>query len=359
MLCEGRRGKARRVQSIFFLAPKLALTTRGHSPRVPETVKYESTTKNEHILLLTRASYHEHKAKMSSSPAPEPEPEPTQPAEEAKGVDEDMGDSTLPRPEAGTDDETGQNDGEHPDEAGNAVGPANTTTPDSAGGKAESSLPLDAEPSNVAQVPPPQSTGASSEQFFADMSYNKNRSQQQEYPTTHEEGGGDGEEEKHVDQQQQEHQFEGTIDGSPASPAGFGIEDDAAQQSARGGAEGFDAGGHGGGELENDAMYPSTSQDLPGRYLGNSDGRNDGDDHAGGMEARKGFGESGQDTKDDSESRSRRMFDGSRVAEPDDLQIVDAGEGADIIPGVDDLPVFANDQSKALNDETKVRQGRR
>eukprot|EP00752_Nemacystus_decipiens_P012053 g10686.t1 len=50
------------------------------------------------------------------------------------------------------------------------------------------------------------------------------------------------------------------------------------------------------------------------------------------------------------------MFDGSRVAEPDDVQIVDAGEGADAIPGVDDLPVFANEQSKALNDEIKRRE---
>ena len=54
-------------------------------------------------------------------------------------------------------------------------------------------------------------------------------------------------------------------------------------------------------------------------------------------------------------TRSRRMFDGSRVAEPDNVQIVDAGDGADVIPGVDDLPIFANDQSKALNDEVKVR----
>lgn len=50
----------------------------------------------------------------------------------------------------------------------------------------------------------------------------------------------------------------------------------------------------------------------------------------------------------------RRMFDGSRVPEPDDSQIIDTKEGADNIPGVDDLPIFANDQSKALNDEIKV-----
>lgn len=50
----------------------------------------------------------------------------------------------------------------------------------------------------------------------------------------------------------------------------------------------------------------------------------------------------------------RGMFDGSRVPEPDDSQIVDTREGADNIPGVDDLPIFANDQSKALNDEIKV-----
>lgn len=264
----------------------------------------------------------------------------------------------LPQPEASVDDETGQNhgDAERPGEASNAVGPVDATAPDSSGGEAEIPPPRSGEFPGVAQGGPPRSTSVPSEQFFdADMSYNKTTSQEQEYPT-HEQGDGHGEEEKHMGQQEQEHQFEGTIGVRAASPAGFGVGDDTSQQSARGGADGFNAGGRGGRELEDGAMYPSSAHD-PGRYLGNSDGHNTGDDHTGGMEGRKGFGESGGDARDNAGSRSRRMFDGSRVAEPDDHQIVDAGEGADVIPGVDDLPVFANDQSKALNDETKVRQG--
>lgn len=58
--------------------------------------------------------------------------------------------------------------------------------------------------------------------------------------------------------------------------------------------------------------------------------------------------------------QDQRMFDGSRVEErQDEGQIVDAREGADVIPGVDDLPIFANEQSKALNDEVKVIRGTR
>ena len=51
---------------------------------------------------------------------------------------------------------------------------------------------------------------------------------------------------------------------------------------------------------------------------------------------------------------TREVIDGSRMTETDHGQIVDATEGADNIPGVDDLPIFANEQSKALNDEIKV-----
>lgn len=52
---------------------------------------------------------------------------------------------------------------------------------------------------------------------------------------------------------------------------------------------------------------------------------------------------------------NRKAFDGARMSAPEESQLVDAGEGADLIPGVDDLPIFANEQSKALNDEIKVR----
>lgn len=350
------RGKVSRrgaVHRFYFLAPKLATTTRETLPRIPETVK---THNRKNIIRFTN------RTPLSSSPALEPNVELTQLEEEAEYCDGEMGDSMPPQTEIGADDERGRNhgDAEHPDEAGNADGNADVTATGSAGEEAEPPhLPL-GELLGEAQGGPPQSTGASSEQFFnADASRNRNTSQDLEYPASHEEGHGYGEE-KYLGQQQQEHQVEGAKYGSPASPAGFGVEDDTAQQSARDRANGFDAGGleHVGGELENGAMYPNSAQD-PGGHLRNSDDHNDGDVQAGGMEVRKGFGESGDDGKEGStsESRSRRMFDGSRVAERDDNQIVDAGEGADVIPGVDDLPVFANDQSKALNDETKVRKG--
>lgn len=340
----------------------MAKTTRGHSPRVPETVKKIMLTKfrraRKHVL---NREHHQqtHNPQRFSSPAPEPEPEPAQPEEKVRYIDGEMSDSMLPQPEAGANEETGLNQGgaEHADEAGNnAVRPADATAPDSAEREADAPVPQTGELPDIAQGDPPQSTGGSPEQLFdADMSYNINSSQDQEYPSTHEQGDDHREEEKHVGRQQQDQQFEGDMEGSPASPAGFGVEGDAVQQLARGGsAGGFDAGGHGGGGPENGEMYPSSAQDDV-RYLGNSGGHNDGDDQAGVVESRKVFGQNGEDGREHSGLRSRRMFDGSRVAEPDDHQIVDAGEGADVIPGVDDLPVFANDQSKALNDETKVR----
>lgn len=340
----------------------MATTTRGHSPGVPETVKniFRSIDAQGHTCLNREHLINKHNPQRSSSSAPGAEVEPTQPEEKARYIDGEMSDSMPPQPEAGADEETGPNQGdaEHSDEAGTAVSPADATTaPDSAEREADDPLLQIGEPSGVAQGDPPESTGASPEQLFdANMSYNKNRSQEQEYPSTHEQGDGHGEEEKHLGRQRQNHQFEGDIDGSQASPAGFGVEGDTVQQLARGDTDGFDAGDHGRREPENGAMYPSSAQDH-GRFLGNSGGHNDGGGPAGGMEGSKFFGDSAEDAREDSGSRSRRMFDGSRVAEPDDHQIVDAGEGADVIPGVDDLPVFANDQSKALNDETKVKQG--
>lgn len=73
-----------------------------------------------------------------------------------------------------------------------------------------------------------------------------------------------------------------------------------------------------------------------------------------GNENTNALGENGRVASHYSSAPVRQMFDGSRVPEPDDSQIVDTREGADNIPGVDDLPIFANDQSKALNDEIKV-----
>ncbi|CAB1119455.1 unnamed protein product [Ectocarpus sp. CCAP 1310/34] len=135
--------------------------------------------------------------------------------------------------------------------------------------------------------------------------------------------------------------------GNPESSVGFGLGGDVAQLSNGGGEDGISGDGRGARETMADTIYPNSSKSPQ-----NND---DGDDHAVGMGSRS-FGEGEQGASDDAGSRSRRMFDGSRVAEPDHLQIVEAGEGADIIPGVDDLPVFANDQSKALNDEIKVRE---
>ena len=102
-----------------------------------------------------------------------------------------------------------------------------------------------------------------------------------------------------------------------------------------------------GGEVES-AMLGATSEYSGGGYQ--ADG---GDGHGDDMGTQ---GSGGNNIEDDnfSGTRGRRMFDGSRVAEPDNVQIVDASDGADVIPGVDDLPIFANDQSKALNDEVKV-----
>lgn len=295
-------------------------------------------------------TFHNYKPNMASTPPPEPESEPAEPEEEEIML-EVKSDST-PLQDSVVDNE--QNEGAvgySADEAGNATGSADATAPGSVGGVAEpeNSQPPATEVSNLAQDRP-QLSGTSSEQQILDAgTHAKNSSQEQEYPTT-QGGGSAGVHEENI---HQEYQFDGTMDSKPHSPVGFGIEDDAAGgQSERGGAEGFDSGGHHGRGIEDDAMHLTSSQPPPRSYVGSSEG-NDGDKHTS-MGSNQGFGD---EAIDDSGSRGRRMFDGSRVAEPDDFQIVDASDGADIIPGVDDLPVFANDQSKALNDEIKVREG--
>ncbi|CAM9109341.1 unnamed protein product [Ectocarpus fasciculatus] len=260
-----------------------------------------------------------------------------------------MADSTLqPQETAGGDDgqnDAGQNEGGvgHPaDQADNAAHDANVETPESRGREEDPSPPLVGD-TNVA----PEQTIAS-EMSGADVvsDTDMDDNQDREYPVTTEEG--QGEEGGHLDQLQQEDSMGVPMFGNPESPVGFGLGGDAAQLSKSGGEDGINGDGRGVRETTGDTIYPNSSKAQQ-----NND---DGDDYAVGMGSRRGFGEGGQGASDDAGSRSRRMFDGSRVAEPDNLQIVEAGEGADIIPGVDDLPVFANDQSKALNDEIKVRE---
>eukprot|EP00903_Cladosiphon_okamuranus_P007688 g7452.t1 len=257
---------------------------------------------------------------MASTPPAESESEAAEP-EEAEIMQEGKDEST-PHP-GGVDTEQNTGDAGHSaDEAGNATDDADV---------------------------PAQPSGMSSEHqpLDGDM-YAKNSSREQGYPTTH--GGGDGPHEEDI---QQDRHFDGAMDSNPPGPVGFGMDDDAAnEQSELGGAEGFDSSGYGGTGIKDDGMHPASSQPLRGRHE-DSSGVDEGDRHIG-MGTNKGLGF--EETNDDSGSRGRRMFDGSRVAEPDDVQVVDAGEGADIIPGVDDLPVFANDQSKALNDEIKRRE---
>lgn len=63
------------------------------------------------------------------------------------------------------------------------------------------------------------------------------------------------------------------------------------------------------------------------------------------------------DGDESSIARDGKILNENVVESSQENQVVDTNEGADLIPGVDDLPVFANEQSKALNDEIKVKQG--
>lgn len=261
--------------------------------------------------------------------------------------------SATPR-QGGVDTEQNTGDvGYSADDGGNTTDDAGVPAPGSADGGAgiEDPQPRKTDFSNPAQDrAQPSGTSSEQQQYLDGDIYAKKSSQEPGYPAT-QGGGGDGAHEEDI---QQEHHFDGPMDSKPPSPVGFGVEDDGeSEQSERAGAEGFDRGGYGGREIEDDGMHPISSQPLRGRHQDRSAG-NEGDGHTGtGTTKGLGFDEA----NDDAGSRGQRMFDGSRVAEPDDVEIVDAGEGADIIPGVDDLPVFANDQSKALNDEIKVREG--
>lgn len=242
--------------------------------------------------------------------------------------------------------------GNSADEAGNPTDSADVAVPSSAHGVAEPEIFQPPGPafSDLAQDRPQPSGTSSEQQQFLDADTHAKDSQEQQYPT--DEGGGSNR--AHEQNIHHEHQLDDTMGSKPQSPVGFSIEDDAADgQPEPGGAEGIESDGYRGRGIENNATHPISSQPPPRRYEDSSDNGNDGHKNAG-IGSNKG---SAYEANDDSGSRGRRMFDGSRVAEPDDTQIVDAGEGADIIPGVDDLPVFANDQSKALNDEIKVREG--
>lgn len=288
---------------------------------------------------------------MASTPPAEPESEPADPVEpeEREIMQEEKGESTPLQD--GVDNEQNTADvGYSADEAGNPTESADVLTPGSADGDGIAGSEVPQPPvtafSNVAQDRPQPGDNMSSQQELVDAdTHAKNSSQEQGYPTI-QGGRGNG---AHEEDMQLEQHFDGSMESKPQSPVGFGVEDDCANgQSEPGGAEGLDSGGYGGRGGEDDGMHPMSSQPPRGRH-GNDSG---GNDHTG-RGGSKGFGDG---ANDDSGSRGRRMFDGSRVAEPDDVQIVDAGEGADVIPGVDDLPVFANDQSKALNDEIKVRE---
>lgn len=279
--------------------------------------------------------------------------------EGASTVAGEMTDSTLqPQETAGADDgqnDDGQNNGGvgHPvDQADNAGHDANVDIPESRGQEEDPSPPQVGGNFPDGHDRPPSTNVAPEQTIATEMSgagvvsdTNMDNNQDEEYPMTTEEGHG--EEGGHLDQLRQEDNVGVPMFGNPESPVGFGFGD-AAQLSNSGGEDGINGDGRGVGETRADTIYPDTLK--PPQNNGN------GDDHAVGMDRRRGFGQGGQGESDDAGSRSRRMFDGSRVAEPDNLQIVEAGEGADIVPGVDDLPVFANDQSKALNDEIKVRQ---
>lgn len=138
-------------------------------------------------------------------------------------------------------------------------------------------------------------------------------------------------------------------------------------------------GGHGGGEVDAESSHreSATAQldvmDGAMKPMGNVDDEEhggvqeggagvsaDGEDKAAGRGGDAGgmkFGASGADGR---ARRERSLFEGSRIEEQlEEGQVVDARDGADVIPGVDDLPIFANEQSKALNDEIKVMRKRK
>lgn len=280
-----------------------------------------------------------------------------------------MSDSALSQPEVGAEGEqNGSEEGGErhaPGDDSNGADPVNATALETRAGAGGHQPPEVASISSAVQDRP-ESTGATSQQQLidADMSgaplesYAFSHEPGEASPIAHADGGGDGEVQRQIDQEQAEHQLGAATAGGPESPNGFGIEDDAGHYSIRDGEEKFDGGGHIGRGKGDNQMYPIDSEAPPGRYSRSNVSNDGGHGNSDGIEGTKSFGERRQEVDDDSGSRSRRMFDGSRVAEPDDIQVVDAGEGADLIAGVDDLPIFANDQSKALNDEIKVRQGR-
>lgn len=199
----------------------------------------------------------------------------------------------------------------------------------------------------------PPSTGTSSGPGF-DMGLASYTAQQ--FPGTYNEGGADGEERP---SSSGPHNGGGpavsVMDRNEGENVCFETEDiGIVHRSAMD--EGF---GYGGGVGGVDAAARPTRPKVS--VAGDGEDYQDGGrgDRGGDGTSGKVFENSRREGGDNfvGQGGGRRMFDGSRVAEPDDIQVVHAGEGADLIAGVDDLPVFANEQSKALNDEIKVRRG--
>lgn len=216
----------------------------------------------------------------------------------------------------------------------------------------------------VPQYVHPPSTGASSGPGF-DVGLGSYSAQQ--FPGTYNEGGADGEERA---SSPEPHNGKGSAIDAMGRTGGengrleteeMGIVHNT--KSARD--EGFEHGG-GAGAVDAAATRP-TRFELSAAAGGGGDYQGEGRD-GGGSGGGDGNSMGGKDFENNAREEEdnnfvgqgggRRMFDGSRVAEPaDDIRVVHAGEGADLIAGVDDLPVFANEQSKALNDEIKVREG--
>lgn len=288
-------------------------------------------------------------AEMAPSPPPEPEPGVK---EEDNGVGAGSGSVTIDE-EAGA---GGENDmmsrknGDGPDDVGNLVDrDAARTATEGEDTEAKQTPPIAQSEEEQQQQTSPGDTYANRGIDATISGTNSLESADAQHATTIVRGV-DGEEEEgralpfHTMNTEKQQRPDDTMDDSHGS-AHF-----QPQEGKRVKDEAFASDGYG-GEAENTMLGGRSEFSGRGGYQGyQADG---GEDHGDGGTQGSGGVDNAED--DNFGTRGRRMFDGSRVAEPDNVQIVDAGDGADVIPGVDDLPIFANDQSKALNDEVKVR----
>lgn len=286
---------------------------------------------------------------MAPSPPPEPEPGVK---EEDNGVGAGSGSVTIDE-EAGA---GGENDmmsrknGDGPDDVGNLVDrDAARTATEGEDTEAKQTPPIAQSEEEQQQQTSPGDTYANRGIDATISGTNSLESADAQHATTIVRGV-DGEEEEgralpfHTMNTEKQQRPDDTMDDSHGS-AHF-----QPQEGKRVKDEAFASDGYG-GEAENTMLGGRSEFSGRGGYQGyQADG---GEDHGDGGTQGSGGVDNAED--DNFGTRGRRMFDGSRVAEPDNVQIVDAGDGADVIPGVDDLPIFANDQSKALNDEVKVR----